>query len=925
MNPFDVDEKYETKSKYMRDNAKDRTHNYLKQTKDMLLPEDSKDNKNMKKKKEGVLEEFKRMLKKNDFHKDYFDKNADGKERLCNHDGKFVCQGSYIKGGCNNNNHHTNPYLTEENRKTFRSWNFNHWIQIGREVLPKLKEAVEKTPPGKMSLKIRLRSLNRKVPQLEDIEGQRTTGFSNAAAYMRRYRGRIKADQECYVQYRAKETERVKEYRQTMSQEAKERTNETARLRMKKYRERKRLENIHEKVNAKSDRSMQTRSEKEKKSNQREKWRLYKQRYRAGLNSQKRRRIREKDAAAKRNKAHKRQLDNPEPPASTNTENVGNSTFPSPNARRKAISRARLSIPKTREKYAEVVAALVNKASPRKKDLLAKQGIGSPNAADQSNVLAAIQKTCGSLGKRQKRTFTMHLVSSLKDSKYGLKRRTSQYLGLRWKYLMKYSSLAKKNVNIEAKKSRSDAISADITAAVAEHYERAEVSTQMPNKKNIGKANAAKHVLQKTVKKTYQSFLEENPNMSVSFSKFASLRPKHVLVQKYAQHFQCLCEYCTNIDLKIKVINLQLVRHKIGLRLNDRYHTKDITTCGRTGKFPMLSCIDRKCNICGVQKLAEFLQPLTDVMGEHELTWQIWGKTSFNGTMRKALLRRTGSYGDLLQELQDELHPFACHLFEAIWQQRQFWSVIRSPPTLSVVIVMDFAENFSCITQNEVQSAHWTKMMVTLHPMVGYYKCHADGCSQGTVREAIHIVSEDMIHDTHAVTHFCKLACTHLKVERKVEFNRLIQFTDGCGAQYKSRTGFADISFGNIDFGVQVERHFFGSRHGKNPCDGEGGVVKNAVTRSVKSDVNVTIDGPREFYDFCSKNLAKAPVKPDGSCNHSRRTFYLVKEGDIQRERPTRTNVDTVAGTRKLHAVAGISHTYCTKGVFHASVHPVRI
>lgn len=85
------------------------------------------------------------------------------------------------------------------------------------------------------------------------------------------------------------------------------------------------------------------------------------------------------------------------------------------------------------------------------------------------------------------------------------------------------------------------------------------------------------------------------------------------------------------------------------------------------------------------------------------------------------------------------------------------------------------------------------------------------------------------------------------------------------------------------------------------------GVVKNAVTRSVKSDVNITIDEPWEFYDFCSKNLAKAPVKPDGSCNHSRRTFYLVKEGDIQRERPTRTNVDIVAGTRKLHAVAGIS------------------
>lgn len=102
------------------------------------------------------------------------------------------------------------------------------------------------------------------------------------------------------------------------------------------------------------------------------------------------------------------------------------------------------------------------------------------------------------------------------------------------------------------------------------------------------------------------------------------------------------------------------------------------------------------------------------------------------------------------------------------------------------MIVMNFAENFTCITQNEVQSAHWTKMMVTLHPMVTYYTCKMDGCDHGTVLEAIHIVSKDMVH-TSAVAHFCALASGHLKSVRELDLKRVIQFSDGCGAQYKSR------------------------------------------------------------------------------------------------------------------------------------------
>ena len=37
-------------------------------------------------------------------------------------------------------------------------------------------------------------------------------------------------------------------------------------------------------------------------------------------------------------------------------------------------------------------------------------------------------------------------------------------------------------------------------------------------------------------------------------------------------------------------------------------------------------------------------------------------------------------------------------------------------------VVLDFAENYSYVVQDEIQSFHWNNGQVTLHPFVGYYK-----------------------------------------------------------------------------------------------------------------------------------------------------------------------------------------------------------
>ena len=134
---------------------------------------------------------------------------------------------------------------------------------------------------------------------------------------------------------------------------------------------------------------------------------------------------------------------------------------------------------------------------------------------------------------------------------------------------------------------------------------------------------------------------------------------------------------------------------------------------------------------------------------------------------------------------------------------------------------VDFGENFSCYHQDEVQGDHWAKQQVTIHPVVAYFHCPEDG---ELMRESFCFISDDLKHDAHAVHHFCSDVLTQLR-RRGVEVQRMIHFSDGCPSQYKGKTSFVDASFSLEDHGIPTEKHYFGSRHGKGPCDAEIGVI----------------------------------------------------------------------------------------------------
>ena len=51
-------------------------------------------------------------------------------------------------------------------------------------------------------------------------------------------------------------------------------------------------------------------------------------------------------------------------------------------------------------------------------------------------------------------------------------------------------------------------------------------------------------------------------------------------------------------------------------------------------------------------------------------------------------------------------------------------------------------------------------------------------------------------------------------------------FSDGCAGQYNNFKNFINLTHYQLDFNLAASWSFFGTSHGKSPCDGIGEVVK---------------------------------------------------------------------------------------------------
>ena len=98
-----------------------------------------------------------------------------------------------------------------------------------------------------------------------------------------------------------------------------------------------------------------------------------------------------------------------------------------------------------------------------------------------------------------------------------------------------------------------------------------------------------------------------------------------------------------------------------------------------------------------------------------------------------------------VESLEKEMEDLPHHLFVANWQKKQFGILSKNPPDKTVVMHLYFSENYSSFYQQGINSAHWMKNIITVHPTVAYYNC-PDCAPQGVtspVKDVLVFLSND--------------------------------------------------------------------------------------------------------------------------------------------------------------------------------------
>lgn len=136
-------------------------------------------------------------------------------------------------------------------------------------------------------------------------------------------------------------------------------------------------------------------------------------------------------------------------------------------------------------------------------------------------------------------------------------------------------------------------------------------------------------------------------------------------------------------------------------------------------------------------------------------------------------------------------------------------------PRNHLIVEMDFAENYSCKSVEEIQSAYWNQTGVTLHPVVAYYRSE-EGKLQ---HKSFVVVSDELSHSSTTVHAIINTIIPELKhLSPNAEF--IHYWTDGPTSQYRNRQSFFTIANHQGIYGIKARWNYFEVDHGKGHAMG---------------------------------------------------------------------------------------------------------
>jgi len=543
-------------------------------------------------------------------------------------------------------------------------------------------------------------------------------------------------------------------------------------------------------------------------------------------------------------------------------------------------------MPKTPDKFLVRMKQIISSATPNRKKALIKEGlIPGKQTRRQLFVIKNLTKELRRLKwskKKQDRADLKRIFKAL-----GKGEPSRKYLlrtvPLKWNSMMSEND----------PKKHGNALSYEASNEIQCWYQKN--STCLALKKTVLRSGEQKMILNTSIKKLHQRW-----DGRVSLSKFHMLRPKHVLTMKKQTFNSCLCDVCLSISNKLRALKPHLT---VDI---DKYDLVDITLCplAKDSEYRKMLCIKRDCPDCGVHLLQKYLSShgITSTLMAKKVKWHEWenrtyrpantlGKTTKSPSLsKKVLVDKEETIETCIRQLLLCLGSFALHLFNAKYQAEMYNKIKESPPIGTIVTCEDFAENWRTKYQDEITSVHYCYEQATVFTTTSSYKCPT--CKE-TVAESIIFISKDLKHDAYFVQAAHKSLIEHFKL-RGLKIDKHIFFSDGCAGQFKGKTSFYQLS--KMPFKHIQERNFFGSKHGKSPCDALGGILKRKAEDFVRCRVGV-LRNAEELFNF-SKNELEIPFNCELGQHKPRVVMFIDSV-----EHADETKLLGFKGTQSIHQV----------------------
>ena len=288
--------------------------------------------------------------------------------------------------------------------------------------------------------------------------------------------------------------------------------------------------------------------------------------------------------------------------------------------------------------------------------------------------------------------------------------------------------LAKNILNIDIPSSERKApsalsISEETSRKVEAFFNNDAISRVMPGKADfiiIRSSDGTKHHVQKrhmimTLAESYKLFIEDNPNNKIGKSKFAEMRPDHVLLVSQTPHNVCGCIYHSNIILLCEGIH----RKEASFPLYNKREFFSMAVCSSDNE----DCMSNNCETCADGKLLDNVKENMNNI-EENIPYYQW-KNDEEGFCIKDLAM--GKIKDVIEILKGQLPKFCWHVFIKEKQSQSYDEHKADaclPDSETVLIQTDFSQNYTSVYQDEVQKVHWRRKTMTVFTVTFWHRDH---------------------------------------------------------------------------------------------------------------------------------------------------------------------------------------------------------